>query len=1128
MINWQRFDDINKLKYFSALQCYKENSSFGCRLSLAQSYTLYSYITQSSCYTQTIDEIIYNGVLSLEDPQENTFIGVVNSHTASYRVFLSNIEGVCQQLSRLLCIADVLHVNSPELDKAKFLLSLSEEVARRYNCKRYELGMPEQIWVTEPSNIDISGVVFSKSEITKLLQDCNLASNSYKEFIFSNNANDIIYDLEYKHFPDCIERSPLFQLSDNEIVLLQPSALLRLAFLITVHYMESNLSANGLYLKYNIFMSEIVRMTCEPNKCNVIFKYEEDENGRINLWGIFDGDKIANIMISLPDSSKKIDCEDFQEETIQKIHKIFPNHKIVNFLIWDDLQPDTPSTITSPADCMAWQIDDFEIAMSNSNYSLLELYYYYTALSKENYDKLHFQQLDYFSFYKNNKSTFYTEQIHNYICVEIGMALKLRAEFYSVQDYHIAPFRNNTYVGLQHYVELPDDIPVYTIRHRLELGIYIAEIGGKKISIRYVDKSPLLKEIMKSILCLFVGFSRYYSNDFQRKDVYIYLTKSQKEKAPSLYKNVNADNEYKFVIPENYLECKFNEKEVFATLIDSLITENVISVNVPQTTIVDYLNSIQGGFISFKEFDDFLEVKSLEGCYTLNENYLDRIMDEIADFINWESGYTLLSKKDSLNILYKTLDFLEKEIDNLLNSIDSEYLIDRLLELYSTTIFWTRTSESRYYALNRAYNSIGSSFKSKSGFENNYVTTKILIQALVGWIVCKDFRGDKKCSIENIDRLFALTSTYITIGSHIDLLNGNVTGSEFAILDNGRLSFPREAMAKLNRFFEAMNNEVRISYDMLKRKNLLLPEFELDFKSNLFVDAYISEYGFEYQEYLKVIGNCWEYAYKTQQSVVVMSVECFKEKMLSHLTLLQIDSFFNKCVLSSQTSLNREDNYVQQYNRQSQLTSRPWVYFNGKIFYTSNALVESQSVITERFYTGKFIAKSEKMQALKAEICDKKGKHFTNCIANLFTNNSHIEVYTEQNIKPGARLNATKDIGDIDILIINKLKKLIVCIEAKNYVECHTVHEAMMRIKDLKNQNVFEKVYNRDMWCKDNILIFTRICPEVTEEYKCKTIFLTYNNMFLDETLETRLNKSDIIWLTALELIDEPSIIFDR
>ena len=41
-----------------------------------------------------------------------------------------------------------------------------------------------------------------------------------------------------------------------------------------------------------------------------------------------------------------------------------------------------------------------------------------------------------------------------------------------------------------------------------------------------------------------------------------------------------------------------------------------------------------------------------------------------------------------------------------------------------------------------------------------------------------------------------------------------------------------------------------------------------------------------------------------------------------------------------------------------------------------------------------------------------------------------------------------------------------------------------MRIKDLKNQNVFEKVYNRDKWCKDNILIFTRICPEVTEEYK--------------------------------------------
>lgn len=87
--------------------------------------------------------------------------------------------------------------------------------------------------------------------------------------------------------------------------------------------MESNLSANGLYLKYNIFMSEIVRMTCEPNKCNVIFKYEEDENGRINLWGIFDGDKIANIMISLPDSSKKIDCEDFKKRQSKKYIKFF-------------------------------------------------------------------------------------------------------------------------------------------------------------------------------------------------------------------------------------------------------------------------------------------------------------------------------------------------------------------------------------------------------------------------------------------------------------------------------------------------------------------------------------------------------------------------------------------------------------------------------------------------------------------------------------------------------------------------------------------------------------------------------------------------------------------------------------
>ena len=332
-------------------------------------------------------------------------------------------------------------------------------------------------------------------------------------------------------------------------------------------------------------------------------------------------------------------------------------------------------------------------------------------------------------------------------------------------------------------------------------------------------------------------------------------------------------------------------------------------------------------------------------------------------------------------------------------------------------------------------------------------------------------------------------------------------------------------MEKVNLFFNEMRNEVRQSYDSLKDKNSLLPEYDLDFNSKLFKDAYRDEFGFDYQDYLTTIGNCWQYAENKDLPVVIMSIGDFKDTMLAHMSKEHQEIFIERCVLSSDIQLKREDSYIQQYNRQSQLTSRPWVLYNCKIFYTSNALIESQAVITERFRLGRFSATSKKMESLKAEICDSKGKHFTKSIANLFWVIPNIEVYTEQQIKQGARLKSVQDIGDIDILIIDKSHKLLLCIEAKNYVECHTVHEAITRMKDLKKEKVFEKVLTRDKWCKENIELFKQICNEVTDEYTVKTVFVTYYSLFTD-FLEINNSYPEIQVITALQLIKNPDCLF--
>ena len=741
MIDWERFDKTNRLKYFSALQCCKENSSYGCRLSLSQGYVLSDFLEDDLNNTETINNILENGIPDLEDSQEDSFIGVVSSCTASSRVFISNLERYCHQLSRLLCMADVLQIDTIAIKKARFLLDLSDILAERYSCKRYELGCPEQEEITEPRNLDIDSVVFDINSILPILHRCHLSLKSLEELVFKFKAQEILSDLNNKHFADCIERYPLLKLSDENYLVLQPSGLLRSAFLQSFASMKEELSSNVLYSQYNRFLSELVRILVDKCKCNGIFKYEQDEYGRINLWGIFDINKIANFVILITETCELEECDEYQKRCMEKIQISFPKFEIMNFVIYDTLHPDDAHQIVHIPKSSVWRIDDFEVAMKNVDYSLLELYYYHNALMKENDGNVYFQQLDFFAYYKENKSTFYIEQVHEFIFIAIGMALKMRFEYYDIQDYHVVYFKNDKYVEIEHFEELPDDMPIYTIRNSSNSNIYIIEIEGKKISLRIEKDLPFYKEIMKSLLCLFVGFYRYVSKNILVKDAYIYLSKSVNEAEPALYRNIKTSNEYKYVLPEDFFKKEINEKSVFVSFIDLLMGEGIVPQTISPKQIFNYINTVKGGFLCYKETDDFLQIKTLQSCYTLSENYLDRIMDELAQFLNWKKGRTLLSKDDSLKMLFRSLNYLENEIFFLLRTIDTEYLIDRLLDLYSTTIFWTRTSEGRFCTLNSAYKSIGSSFDKKSGFENKYVNTKILIQALIGWIVCKDFHG---------------------------------------------------------------------------------------------------------------------------------------------------------------------------------------------------------------------------------------------------------------------------------------------------------------------------------------------------------------------------------------------------
>lgn len=223
--------------------------------------------------------------------------------------------------------------------------------------------------------------------------------------------------------------------------------------------------------------------------------------------------------------------------------------------------------------------------------------------------------------------------------------------------------------------------------------------------------------------------------------------------------------------------------------------------------------------------------------------------------------------------------------------------------------------------------------------------------------------------------------------------------------------------------------------------------------------------------------------------------------------------------------LKFSDKWVQRFNRPVQVTARPWILFDGNIYYSTKTLYESWMIRVERLNNGTVVNTTLEMQALVSKVNKEKGREFTISVRRLYESLSLDYLYVDSEVKimPGKNLNSDKDLGDIDILLINKKNKQIVCIEAKNFSESRTVYELIQQ-----NRKIITKesshVIERDVWCKDNINKFKFYVSEIDDEYSVKTIFLTYHEnayKYFEHELE-----NDITFLSAVEIVENPMILF--
>lgn len=1120
------------LKYLSYLSVQQENSSFCYRLemALAKAYLMWK---RGKYDWKLIDGILEKGSLQLEDPQERLFVETVNTPIGSYKVFSAFYLTHKNLLSQLLFLARKEKIEQSKLALVYVILELSNEIADRFSygrnvCGKYDAESVYYSNYKEYSRHE-SYNCFCKAELNAILSKYQVDVKCLQSLILCMSKKEYEKELYQLGHSDIFELHPFLQFDNGDYLVLFPANLLRLSYRLCYGIMAKDLGEKRLHA---LIEQEMIQETgFILQNCHGAFIEQKTYHGTPFLWFRFDEDKVANVAIVLAD--KKTNLEQAVKDSEAAINHAFPAKSIFTFFVTQQMAEDG-LFMTFSRDVIHFSVEELKIAMGQDRMNLLNLYYY-----DQDRRSLRFvpatQEIDRFAYYSSSHYSFYRDEMPDIMFVEIGSALSMRENFLCGLDEHMVNYApKGCFVMVRHFADIPKQIPIFA-PYMLVKGLLMLKLKNHELWFHVNCKEELrvfCREATIALMNWLLAVEKKLCITSLNQNLHIELCILPGKEY--VWKKAN-DYTIVFCIPEDIMNSDAStlERDLVKQFLNAIQDCGFSSYESLTVEGLRMLDSAPSRFIQIGNTENLTVIDERDGvdsCYYVNSRYCDKILSEIADFLNIKGSEQSFDFVDSKKIMIMVSDYILAEVKKLLAEIDTKLLLTNLLELHHAMIYWSKLTQRRYEALNNAYSFLDATFDNQFKYVNEYSEMNTLTQGMIETIVLNGIHNTGgKPGLEKLDRLFALMHFCLDMGVYMDQLGEGIKGSELIILKNGRLVMPRPVIDKLNSYFYNLRKLSMTNPGLYTKLYKLMPTSTVDIEDDTFVNAYKAQFGISFEKYCKIITASIDYAKTKGKPVMVLPEEEFFKNVCNFIfDEEEKNAFKENFVLKEE--LNKEglkfsDKWVQRFNRPVQITARPWILFEDNIYYSTKTIYESWMIRVERLNNGTVFNTTPEMQALVSKVNNEKGHEFTLNVKRLYENLSldYIYVGAEVEIMPGKPLNSPKKLGDIDVLLINKMAKQIVCIEAKNFSESRTAYELMQQNKKIVTKEL-SHVIDRDAWCKGNVDKFKFYVPEVDDQYSVKTIFLTYHEnayKYFEHDME-----NDITFLSSIDIVEDPMSVF--
>lgn len=420
--------------------------------------------------------------------------------------------------------------------------------------------------------------------------------------------------------------------------------------------------------------------------------------------------------------------------------------------------------------------------------------------------------------------------------------------------------------------------------------------------------------------------------------------------------------------------------------------------------------------------------------------------------------------------------------------------------------------------------------------------TTIAVRCLIEHIAAEQKSGENIASTTDVDELIAVMDRIISWGSIGDMIHFDLFDIKISVLPSGRIGTQKNDLDDVfdpyhkSKTTENVKDAVK-AFNQVFPKNLVKEECsgtpaKLD-------KAFIADYGVSFtrichfSDMLSYIGfnQSQDYAsYPLDQ--LKAEINKYAEPQFSEvefnsvLSYLSLEKRGTVHKIKKDSGFDISDFIPWKFNRMLSLLRKPIIVFGdpGKIdrivFWGARQVLDSKRYLVEQCLSGRLRVPKEDSEIIGVlgSFAQDRGDGLVKSIIASIDPNELI-VDQERFIGPNFEFKHTVDIGDIDVLIIDKSKKIIFSLESKSMSPSRNIMEMVSEVNKLfgseSEKGWVDKHMERHEWLKNNKEQLTKKYGLDVSDFEIRSFFVTEEDML---TPHLRKMKLPLPFITRYDL----------